>query len=197
MPHIALPGIPLLGGLNMGGESNRKSHWKISISRRTAYALAPLAWLVAIPLAHGGIPWALSLLTHRYGWVNYRPGIVNLIGLLPIFIGCVGLLWVFIQGVRNFADAPERIELDWKPKLLLVRGPYAYSRNPMYVSEFALWFGWAIFFGSITVLIGSIVICVVVKFIVKREEHDLKSQFDPGYSEYMAKVPRWAGKVRQ
>lgn len=181
----------------MGGESNQKSSVKINISKRTAYALAPLAWLVAIPLAHGGVPWALSLLTQRYGWVNHRPEIVNLTGLLPILLGCSGLIWVFIQGLRNFADAPERIELDWKPKLLMMRGPYAYSRNPMYVSEFALWFGWAIFFGSITVLIGGIVMCVVIKFIVRREERDLKSQFDPGYSDYMATVPRWLGKVRQ
>lgn len=181
----------------MGGEPDQKPSRRISISRRTAYALVPLAWLVAIPLAHGVIPWTLSLLTHRYGWVNHRPGIVNLIGLFPILIGCFGLVWVFIQGIRNFADAPERIELDWKPKLLMMRGPYAYSRNPMYVSELALWFGWTIFFGSAATLIGSIVMSVVIKFIVRREERDLKSQFDPGYSEYMATVPRWLGKAQQ
>lgn len=141
----------------MGGEPDQKPSRKINISRRTAYALAPLAWLVAIPLAHGVLPWALSLLTHRYGWVNHRPGIVNLIGLFPILVGCLGLIWVFIHGIRNFADAPERIELDWKPKLLMMRGPYAHSRNPMYVSELALWFGWAFFFGSAAALIGSIV----------------------------------------
>ncbi len=181
----------------MSEKPDQRPARRISISRRTAYALAPLAWLVAIPLAHGVLPGALSLLAHRNGWVNHRPGIVNLIGLFPLLIGCCGLIWVFIQGMRNFADAPERIELNWTPKLLMVRGPYAYSRNPMYVSELALWFGWAIFFGSAAVLIGSIVICVVIKFIVRREERDLKSQFDPGYSQYMATVPRWLGKVRQ
>jgi len=91
---------------------------------------------------------------------------------------------------------PERIELNWSPKLLLIRGPYAFTRNPMYVAEMALWFGWAVFFGSIAVLIGFVVLCVLVNIVVRREERDLEMQFGETYCQYKAAIPRWLGRTQ-
>jgi len=51
----------------------------MSIPRRTVPILAPFAWLLAIPLAHGVMPCAMSLLTLRYGWTESRPGVGNLL----------------------------------------------------------------------------------------------------------------------
>ncbi len=166
----------------------------IGIPRRWALILAPLAWLVAIPLAHGVVPWRISLLAPWYGWAANHPGIWNLLGLLPIAGGAAGLLWVFIQGFFQAVELPERIELNWNPKLLMRRGPYAFSRNPMYVAEMALWFGWAVFFGSLVVFIGFAVLCVAMNFIVRREERALAAKFGKDYREYEATVPRWLWK---
>ncbi len=179
------------------GVPDKKPSSRFSLSRHTAFILAPIVWLVAIPFAHGVIPWAISFITTRYGWAGNHPSTVNLFGLFPIITGGACLIWVFALGCTYFAEAPDRIELDWKPKLLMMRGPYAFSRNPMYVAELALWVGWAIFFGSVAVLFGSIILCAVIRLVVAREERDLKSQFNSEYCEYMTAVPRWFGKVRR
>ena len=183
--------------MGMTGVPDKKPSSRFSLSRHTALILAPFVWLVGISFVHGVVPWAISLMTPRYGWAGGRPSIGNLLGVVPIIAGVACLIWVFALSFTYFAEIPDRIELDWKPKLLMMRGPYVFSRNPMYVAELALWFGWAIFFGSIAVLIGSIILCGAIKLIVQREERDLKSQFDSSYSAYMAATPRWFGKARR
>jgi hypothetical protein len=45
---------------------------KVSVPRRLALILNPLVWLVAIPLGHGAVPWAVSLLTPRHEWTEGR-----------------------------------------------------------------------------------------------------------------------------
>ena len=182
--------------MNTSKVPDGKSSTGVSIPRWLALVLAPFAWFIAIPFAHGVAPWAISLLTPRSGWTAGRPGVCNLSGLIPVVVGTVGLIWIFVLGFAHAAEMPERIELNWSPKLLLTRGPYAYTRNPMYVAEQALWFGWAIFFGSVAILIGFVVLCVLVNIVVRREERDLEMQFGETYCQYKASIPRWLGRTR-
>ncbi len=168
----------------------------ISIPRWLTFILAPFAWLIAIPLAHGVVPWAISLSTPRYGWIEGSPRLWNLLGLIPVLTGALALVWIFVIGMAHASEVPERVGLDWTPKLLISGGPYTVTRNPMYVAEMALWLGWAIFYGSVAVLIGFVGVCVVVNYMVRREERDLEAQFGEAYLEYKMMVPRWLGKVQ-
>ncbi|MDP9222410.1 MAG: isoprenylcysteine carboxylmethyltransferase family protein [Actinomycetota bacterium] len=168
---------------------------RFGIARSMALTLACLVWWVAIPLAHGVIPWAISSVTPRYGWTHGQPGVWNLLGLIPVVVGTAGLIWIMVLGFAHASEVPERVELDWRPKLLLMRGPYAFTRNPMYVAELGLWLGWAVFFGSVAVLIGFVALCAVVNLVVRREERDLEARFGEAYRQYRAAVPRWLGKV--
>ena len=52
-----------------------------------AVFLAGLIWIVAVPMAHGVAPWAISLLSLRRGWERGGPGIANLVAVIPIAIG--------------------------------------------------------------------------------------------------------------
>jgi protein-S-isoprenylcysteine O-methyltransferase Ste14 len=173
---------------------HRKPSNRISIPRWMALSLGLFAWLVAIPLAHGALPWAISLLSTRYGWTQSRPGIWNLFGLILLLIGTACLVWIMVLG---FARTPERVKLEWNSPFLLMRGPYAFTRNPMYVAELGLWLGWAIFYGSVPVFVGFVVLWVVVNYIVlPGEERALEARFGEAYRQYKSKVPRWLGKVR-
>jgi protein-S-isoprenylcysteine O-methyltransferase Ste14 len=165
-----------------------------TIPRRLALALVPLAWLVAIPLGHGVVPWAISLLGPRYGWAGGRPAVWNLIGLAPLAAGAAVLMWVMVLGFSEASRLPERIALDWSPKLLLTTGPYAFSRHPMYLAELALWLGWVFLFGSPTVLLGFVALCAGVSMVARREERTLEAIFGGEYREYEARVPRWLGR---
>jgi protein-S-isoprenylcysteine O-methyltransferase Ste14 len=170
---------------------------KAGVPRQLVLVLSPLVWLVAIPLAHGVAPWAISLLGPWYGWTNGSPAVWNLLGLVPVAAGAVVLSWLAIVGYTQAADLPERVELNWEPKILMTRGPYVYSRHPMYLAELGLWIGWAVLYGSIIVFAGFIVLCVIVSILAPREERALEAKFGEVYLRYRARVPRWVGFPRR
>ena len=159
---------------------------KAGIPRRLAFVLFPPLFLVA----HGVLPWAISLLGPWYGWTDGSPTVWNLLGLVPVAVGFMVLLWLTVNGYAHFAQVPERVELSWEPKILMTRGPYAYSRHPMYLTELALWLGWAVLYGSI------IVLAAVVSILAPREERALEAKFGEAYRQYRAHVPRWLGIPR-
>ena len=156
-------------------------------------ALAPAVWLVAVPAVHAGIPWALSHLGPRYGWADGEPAGWNLLGYAPVAAGAVLLAWVMVFGFFRSRDLPEHVPVDWSPALVLTGGPYALSRHPMYVGELALWLGWAVLYGSISVLVGSAVLAALVGLLAPREERALEAKFGEVYRRYKARVPRWVG----
>ena len=63
----------------------------------------------------------------------------------------------------------------------------------MYVTELALWFGWAVFYGSVGVLIGFMIFLTVLVPSVSYEERVLDARFGDAYRAYRSNVPRWIG----
>jgi protein-S-isoprenylcysteine O-methyltransferase Ste14 len=165
--------------------AKERSHTR-SVSRAAAFILV---WAVGVPLGHGGGPWAISLLSPRYGWSASSPGIWNVFGLMPIALGIAGLIWIMIVA---FGESPTRIELR-QASFLLTRGPYAYSRNPMYISELTLWLGWAVFYGNVGVLIGLVILLALLVPGARYEERVLEARFGDAYRAYRSRVPRWLG----
>ena len=157
-----------------------------SLSRRAALILV---WAVGVPLGHTLAPWAISLLSTRSGWDMTRPGTWNTFGLIPIGLGISGLVWVMIAAS---IESPARIELR-SAAFLMTRGPYAYSRNPMYVSELTLWLGWSVFYGGLGVLVGFLILLSVVVPAARYEERRLEARFGESYRSYTSRVPRWLG----
>ncbi len=151
-----------------------------------AYPLALVVW--------EALPWAISLLTPRYGWVAGRPGIWNVLGLIPVLVGTTGLIW----GIALHSAQPSRgIEWALDRSYLLRGGMYAFSRHPMYLSELILLSGWVIFYGSVAVLIAFAVGFLFFNYYaVPLEERTLEAHFGEAYREYKSRVPRWFGKVR-
>ncbi len=90
------------------------------------------------------------------------------------------------------------MKLGLAPILLLTSGPFAWSRNPMYVSALTLWVGWSLFYGSTAVAAVCPVFWALVAFIiVPREERSLEACFGETYLRYKQQVPRWLGKRRK
>jgi protein-S-isoprenylcysteine O-methyltransferase Ste14 len=84
------------------------------------------------------------------------------------------------------------------PRHLLVRGPYAFTRNPMYLSVLTIWLGWALFYGSVAIFVACGVGWVLVTFlVVPWEERELEARFGEAYLRYKNTVPRWFGKTRR
>lgn len=139
------------------------------------------------------IPWAISLLMPRYGWTADRPGAWNFLGLIPVVIGNFGLFWGILA---HSAQTPRRIDFELDKPYLLTDRLYRYSRNPMYVAELILMFGWVIFYGSVAVMIGWVAWWAFFNFyVIPQEERVMEASFGEAYREYKKQVPRWLGKI--
>jgi protein-S-isoprenylcysteine O-methyltransferase Ste14 len=156
--------------------------------------IVPTFVTVLFLLVHVALPWGLSLLSTRHGWVAGRPGRWNLLALILVVAGIACTLWTM---ALHFLASPGSFVKLRPTEHLLTPGPYAISRNPMYLFELTFWFGWALYYGSISVLMGFLLWFAMFCFvIVPWEERDLEGRFGDSYRAYKARVPRWLGLPR-
>jgi protein-S-isoprenylcysteine O-methyltransferase Ste14 len=147
---------------------------------------------VGFTLAHVVLPRSLSSRLPRHGWVSGRPSWLNLLSLPLLAGGFAGVFWAM---ALHYFRAPEGWELETTPNYLLLRGPYRFTRNPMYLAELALWLGWALYYGSTAILTGFLLLLALFEFfVVPREERGLEARFGEAYRQYREKVPRWVGR---
>ena len=171
----------------MSASSTQQSRPPRSIPRWLAYLLFALVW--------GVIPWALSLLGQRHGWEAGRPGVWNLLGLIPLAAGIAGSLWGL--GMHTGKSGPG-VDFEPEKSYLLTDGPYAFSRNPMYLFELTLMFGWVVFYGSLAVLAGFLLWWAFFNFYqIPSEERTIEAHFGETYRDYQRRVPRWLGRPRR
>ena len=166
--------------------------------------LGLLVAIVVYPTLVVALPWALSLLTPRIGWTE-GPSLGNFLGLIPAGFGLVGLAWVFSVMLAQLSRLPECIKLEPGERLvsptarvLVIHGPFAISRNPMFLSGLMAMLGWSIFYGSVLLFLLSVVGWCISNFVtVPFEERALEARFGEEYRQYKVRVPRWLGIPRR
>lgn len=76
---------------------------------------------------------------------------------------------------------------------LTTTGPYAYSRNPLYVGSMVIGAGFAIASRSWWVVLGLVVLLIAIYVpVIRSEEAFLRSRF-PEFDAYCRSVPRFIG----
>lgn len=136
---------------------------------------------IPIPEAHiAGI--ILGVILHLFFTATIFPAAWtgHLIGWPLIVLGTGLSLWAAVEAGEMDISAPER---------LVTGGPYAFSRNPMYV-------GWSLIYLGICLVINSIWLLVLFPFIVAyihfveipKEERVLERTFGSQYREYRNEV---------
>lgn len=116
-------------------------------------------------------------------------GSVFALALLLFAIGGSIYAWCVLDFASFGRGTP--LPLD-PPKMLVRRGLYRYSRNPMYVGVLTVIFGWAVLYQNPGVaLYGVVVALCFYSFVVFFEEPILRKRFGSEYEAYCAKVPRW------
>lgn len=78
------------------------------------------------------------------------------------------------------------------PRKLVIRGPYQWLRNPMYVGAGLALSGAAVFYGSpaLAAYVGLFLLVTHV-FVVTYEEPALRQMFGSDYEAYCRRVHRW------
>lgn len=75
---------------------------------------------------------------------------------------------------------------------LVLRGPYAFSRNPMYLGVTAAYAGLALAVASAWALVLLAPVVVVMdRLVIAREEPYLAARFGAPYEAYLRRVRRW------
>lgn len=111
-------------------------------------------------------PWYLTLMV--WGYLQYR-----LIGRYRI---------------RRGGGGPG---MDTPPERLVTSGPFAWSRNPMYLGHIIFLIGLALTFQSLPGAAIAAGTAIWFQFRVRRDERRLLERFGKPYEEYRARVGRW------
>jgi len=115
------------------------------------------------------------------------PGTVLAMAGIVIALTCVAVFGSSGEGTPLIVDPPKK---------LVVKGPYRYVRNPIYVSQIMILSGLGMYFQSVSILLFTVIWFVFVYFFVARwEEPELRRRFGAAYEEYCSAVPRWIPRL--
>jgi len=116
-------------------------------------------------------------------------------------------LWMVIVGA-SFVAAGEALRLwgvahigaasrtrsDEVPRLV-ESGPFAWSRNPLYIGNLLLWSGVGLLAGRpVLAMLVVAALAVHYRLVVAWEEQNLRSRLGAPYEAYAARVSRWIGR---
>lgn len=77
------------------------------------------------------------------------------------------------------------------PDSLVTGGPYAYSRNPMYLGHLIFLLGLALTLRSELAAVIALASVVYFHVRVKKDEQRLRESFGEVYADYCSRVKRW------
>ena len=141
-------------------------------------------FLAGLLFTFGSVPWLLVTFALS---VLIEAGVLVLLGS-ALVVSCI-TTFVFIgRGTPAPFDPPRR---------LVIRGPYRWIRNPMYVGAGAALLGAALYYRSLPLAAyGLAVMGALHLFVVIYEEPALRRTFGREYRVYCERTGRWWPKRR-
>ena len=126
-------------------------------------------WLYPLPFVPAGLP---------HAWV----------GAGVFVLGLALVIWA----IRTLKAGGTPVQ-GYKPTSAIVdRGPYRFTRNPIYGGMFVGLAGLAVAFDTLWLLAALVVFFTIVRLgVVAREEAYLDRKFGDAYRDYRARVRRW------
>ena len=129
-----------------------------------------------------------------------RPAFIGVRQIAGMIIGAVGAavaLWCVFTFAFIGKGTPAPFD---PPRLLVIRGPYRFVRNPMYIGAGLALLGAALFYQSWPLPIYAAVFLLATHlFVLVYEEPTLRQTFGDEYETYCRRVRRWwpRGKVKE
>jgi protein-S-isoprenylcysteine O-methyltransferase Ste14 len=131
---------------------------------------------------------AIITLPRDTGWVP--SSLARTIASVLFFLGVALGVWAFLYLGRGLTPSP----LPNGAGKLVVKGPYAIARHPIYTGVILLSIGITIRSGSFLVIGATVALIVLFAVKARWEEKHLTSSF-PGYSDYMSSTGRFVPYV--
>ncbi|MGB3247000.1 MAG: isoprenylcysteine carboxylmethyltransferase family protein [Sulfitobacter sp.] len=129
-------------------------------------------------------------------WVQVRlwpgataPQLLSRFAGILLFIGGLALmvwaLWTFRRHATTVVphQTPERI---------ITKGPFARSRNPIYLGDVLVLTGGILWYGAWpSLLLIPLFVTILIRRFIAPEEARMKQCFGSEYAEFARKTPRW------
>ena len=113
----------------------------------------------------------------------------TVIGIFLILSG-LGILIASVRVFRKVGTTVNPVDPN-QASMLVVEGPFTFSRNPMYLGMSEMLIGFGFIFGAwLTLPIVALFIIYITIFQILPEEVVMKEKFE-NYDEYCSKVRRW------
>lgn len=129
------------------------------------------------------------------GSTSKAPAPLAWVGLALFFGGISVYLWCAWDFVSKGLGTPAPIDA---PRVLVVKGLYRFTRNPMYVGVLSMILGQALYYLSAPAAVyGGVVLVGFYLFVLQYEEPTLRRLFGAQYAGYCQRVPRWLLQVHK
>lgn len=141
----------------------------------------PPVWL----LIFIGIAWGLEKVWNP---LAYQSGFSSRIGWTIIILGITLMGVSFVMFLRhNTSVVPKRV-----PNSIITSGPYKYSRNPIYLADAIILFGYILTLGSvISFMLIPLFLWVIGTRFISSEEARIRVEFGNEFENYCKQTRRW------
>ena len=130
------------------------------------------------------LEWWIPL--HFTEFMDYNT--VRLIGVMFLFLS----LFLNIISYRAFKKFQTPYSPFSTPRVLIQRGIFRFSRNPVYLALIISQLGIGLILNSIWMLISSAFLMILLdRYIITKEEQCLMNHFPEQYKDYKSKTRRW------
>jgi len=110
------------------------------------------------------------------------------LGWLVVGLGLALFIWVLWTFTRHHTT----VNPYGGASTLCTQGPFRYSRNPIYLSDWFVLVGVSCLLGTVWPLVFAPLIWVMIRFgVIRHEEAHLEAKFGDPYRDYTARVGRW------
>ena len=144
--------------------------------------LPPPIWTLIFLVAAAALSFAL-------GWPKL-PGLpLPPLGIALVVIAFIPPVWAAglfrREGTEINPTSPAN-------QALVTRGPYRFTRNPMYLGLIVCALGIAVWVGAWPMFLAPIAVFITTNFVhIPFEEAKMRRQFGAAYDDYVAQVRRW------
>ena len=148
--------------------------------KKAALHIAPPLWGLGLLLVA-----LIADLLHPWGTLFHSVPLAA----LSLVIGVASASWARLLFLRHGATI---IPDDPVNKVLVQDGPFAWSRNPMYLSLILIAIGVALYVGTWPFYLVPFALFALLNFLViPFEEEKMLRQFGEVYADYTRRVRRW------
>ena len=120
-------------------------------------------------------------------------GLLQGLGMAIAALGGALALWCILAFALIGRGTPAPFD---PPRRLVVRGPYRFVRNPMYLGAAVALLGAAVYYGSAALaMYAGVFLLLMHAFVVGYEEPTLRETFGDEYGRYCGAVRRWRPRL--